>query len=309
MKARSQLEEILRQGKFAVTGELSPPQGNDARLIKEKANLLKGYVDAVNVTDNPNGIVRMSSLVASSLLLQMGLEPVMQISTRDRNRIAIQSDIFGATALGITNLLCLSGVHQSFGNQGDSKNVYDLDSVQLVDAVRGMRDRGTLLGNDEKIEGEIRLFIGAAANPSADPLEAHIIRLGKKVKAGVDFIQTACVYDMTRFREWMKMARDRGIHEKAHLLVGIMPLKSGQMGRDIQKKFPGVLVPDGLIERLDKAGNPEEEGIKLCIEQIAMLQEIEGIHGIHLMTSGWEEGVSRIIQEAGLLPRPKVGQA
>jgi len=304
MNAGSHLEKILRQGQFVVTGELNPPQGNDASVVKRKADLLKGYVDAINVPDNLNGIVRMSSLATSSLLLQMGLEPVMQLSTRDRNRIAIQSDIFGATALGITNLLCLSGVHQSFGNQVDSKNVYDLDSIQLVDCARGMRDRGTLLGNEERIDGEIKLFIGAVAHPSADPLEAHVIRLVKKVKAGADFIQTSCVYDMTRFNEWMKRVRDQGIHEKVHLLIGLMPLKSGPMGRDIQKNFPGLLIPDALIERLDKARNPEEEGIKLCIEQIAILKATEGIHGIHLMTLDSEESVRRITEGAGLSPRP-----
>jgi len=309
MTAGSQLEKVLRQGTFAVTGEFSPPQGNDVSVIKQKGDLLKGYVDAVNVTDNLNGMVRMSSLAASNLLLQTGLEPVMQLSTRDRNRIAIQSDIFGATALGVKNLLCLTGVHQSFGNQIDSKNVYDLDSVQLVDCVRGMRDRGMLLGNDGKIKGEIKLFIGASANPSADPLEAHVIRLAKKVKAGADFIQTSCVYDMSRFNEWMKRVRDQGIHEKVHLLVGLMPLKSGRMGRDIRTRFPSVLIPDALIERLEKAGNPEEEGIKLCIEQIAVLKATEGIRGIHLMTLDGEEAVHRITEGAGLLPRPKVGQA
>ena len=305
MNTGSELEKILRQGKFAVTGELSPPQGNDASVIKQKANLLKGHVDAVNVTDNLNGIVRMSSLATSSLLLQMGLEPVMQISTRDRNRIAIQSDILGATALGIKNLLCLTGDHQSLGNQVDAKNVYDLDSIQLVDCVRGMRDRGTLLGNGEKIEGEIKLFIGAAANPSADPLEAHVIRLAKKVKAGADFIQTSCVYDLSRFKEWMKRVQDLGIHEKVHLLIGVMPLKSAHMGRDIQKRFPGVRIPDVIIERLDRAGNPEDEGIKLRIEQIAMLRATEGVHGIHLMTIDWEEAIGRIVEKAGLSPRPK----
>jgi methylenetetrahydrofolate reductase (NADPH) len=307
MKAGSNLEKVLTKGLFAVTGEISPPKGNDVGAIKRKADLLKSYVDAVNVTDNQTAIVRMSSLSTSSLLVQMGLEPVMQMTTRDRNRIAIQSDLMGAAALGIKNVLCLTGVHQSLGNQADSKNVYDLDSVQLLDCVRAMRDQKTLMGGQEKIEGEIHLFVGASANPSADPLEAHVIRLAKKVKAGADFIQTLCVYDMDRFKEWMKRIRDQGIDRKAHLLVGVMPLKSGQMGRDIQKRFPGVLIPDGLIERLDKAGNPEEEGIKLCIEQIATLKVTEGIHGIHLMTGDWEEAPRRIAEAAGLLPRPTVG--
>jgi methylenetetrahydrofolate reductase (NADPH) len=290
-----------------VTGELGPPKGNDISVIKRKADLLRGVVDAVNVTDNQTAIVRMSSIATSNFLIQMGLEPVMQMTTRDRNRIAIQSDIFGATALGIKNMLCLTGDHHTFGNQVDAKNVHDLDSIQLIDCVRTMRDNKTLMGGQEKIEGEIKLFMGAAANPSADPLEAHVIRLAKKVKAGADFIQTSCVYDMSRFKEWMKRVRDQGIDEKVHILVGVMPLKSGLMGRNIQKKFPGVLIPDALIERLDKARNPEEEGIKLCIEQIATLKVTEGIHGIHLMTNDWEEVVRRVTEGAGLSTRPNVG--
>jgi methylenetetrahydrofolate reductase (NADPH) len=223
MKAGSNLEKILEKGLFAVTGELGPPKGNEVSIIKRKADLLRGYVDAVNVTDNQTAIVRMSSIATSSLLIQMGLEPVMQMVTRDRNRIAIQSDIFGATALGIKNMLCLSGDHHTFGNQVDSKNVHDLDSIQLIQCVRMMRDEGKLLGGEEKIEGEVKLFIGAAENPFGDPFEFRAIRLGKKVTAGVNFIQTQCIYDMNRFKEWMKMVRDRGLHEKVHIMAGVTP--------------------------------------------------------------------------------------
>src|SRR4030042_837657 len=205
MKAGSHLEKVLEKGIFAVTGEFNPPKGNDVSVVKRKAGLLKGCVDAVNVTDNQTAIVRMSSIAASSLLIQMGLEPVMQMTTRDRNRIAIQSDLFGATALGIKNMLCLTGDHHTFGNQVDAKNVHDLDSIQLIDCVRTMRDQGRLLGGEEKIEGEIKIFIGAAENPFGDPFEFRAARLGKKVAAGVNFIQTQCIYDMNRFREWMKM--------------------------------------------------------------------------------------------------------
>jgi len=211
MKAGSNLEKILEKGEFAVTGELGPPKGNDIEVIKKKAEHLRGNVDAINVTDNQTAVVRMSSIATCALLVQMGLEPVMQMVTRDRNRIAIQSDIFGATALGIKNMLCLSGDHQIFGNQKEAANVFDIDSIQLIQCVKAMRDEGTLLGGQEKIEGQVRLFIGAAANPFADPFEFRVVRLAKKVKAGVDFIQTQCIYDMDRFKEWMRMVTDRGL--------------------------------------------------------------------------------------------------
>ena len=263
-------------------------------------------MDAVNVTDNHLAIVRMSSMATSSLLIQMGLEPIMQMVTRDRNRIAIQSDILGATALGIRNLLCLTGDHQSLGSQPDSKNVYDVDSLQLIDCVRTMREAGTLLGGEEEIGGEISVFIGGAANPFGDPFEFRVTRLGKKINAGVDFIQTQPIYDMSRFKEWMEMVRDRGFHEKVYMIAGVMPLGSAEIGEYINKSIPGVTVPEKLIDRVAKAQEPGEEGIKICVEQIEELKEIDGIHGIHIMTLEWEHKVSQITDMAGLLPRPVV---
>ena len=304
MKAGSNLEKILSKGLFAVTGELGPPKGNDISVIKRKADLLRGVVDAVNVTDNQTAIVRMSSIAASTFLIQMGLEPVMQMTTRDRNRIAIQSDIFGATALGIKNMLCLTGDHHTFGNQVDAKNVHDLDSIQLIDCVRTMRDNKTLMGGQEKIEGELKLFIGAAENPFGDPFEFRAIRLAKKAAAGVDFIQTQCIYDMNRFKEWMKMVRDRGVHEKCHILAGVTPLKSGGMARYMAKNVSGITIPDEIIDRIVKAKKPAEEGIRLCVEQIQELKEIDGVHGVHIMAIEWEQMVSRITEMAGLSPRP-----
>ena len=306
MKAGSHLESILEKGLFAVTGELGPPKGNNLEVIKKKVDLLRGYVDAVNVTDNQTAIVRMSSIATSSHLVRMGLEPVMQMVTRDRNRIAIQSDIFGATSLGIRNMLCLTGDHHTFGNQVDAKNVHDLDSVQLIDCVRTLRDKGTLLGGEEKVDGEVKLFIGAAENPFGDPFEFRAVRLGKKVAAGVDFIQTQCIYDMNRFKEWMKMVRDRGLHEKVHILAGVTPLKSGGMARYMAKNVSGIIIPDEIIDRIVKAPKPAEEGIKFCVEQIQELREIEGVHGVHIMAIEWEQMISRITETAGLLPRPKV---
>ena len=306
MKAGSNLEKILEKGLFAVTGELGPPKGNNLEVIKKKADLLRGYVDAVNVTDNQTAIVRMSSIATSSHLVGMGLEPVMQMVTRDRNRIAMQSDIFGATSLGIKNMLCLTGDHHTFGNQVDAKNVHDLDSVQMIDCVRTLRDKGTLLGGEEKIDGKVDLFIGAAENPFGDPFEFRAVRLGKKAAAGVDFIQTQCIYDMNRFKEWMKMVRDRGLHEKVHILAGVTPLKSGGMARYMAKNVSGIIIPDEIIDRIVKAPKPAEEGIKFCVEQIQELREIEGVHGVHIMAIEWEQMVSRITEMAGLLPRPNV---
>ncbi|NIO06234.1 MAG: methylenetetrahydrofolate reductase [Proteobacteria bacterium] len=306
MKSGSNLEKILEKGLFAVTGELGPPKGNDIEVVKKKAEFLKGYVDAINITDNQTAIVRMSSIAAGALLVQMGLEPVIQMVTRDRNRIAMQSDIFGATALGVKNILCLTGDHQSFGNQVDSKNVHDMDSIQLIDCVRIMRDGGTILGGEEQIEGQIKMFIGAAANPFGDPFEFRVIRLAKKINAGVDFIQTQCIYDMKRFKEWMRMAGDMGLIEKVHILAGVTPLKSAGMARYMNKNVSGITIPDEFINRMAKAQKPAEEGIKICVEQIEELKEMDGIHGVHIMAIEWEHKMGQITEMAGLLPRPAV---
>ena len=223
MKSGSNLEKVFAAGHFAVTSELGPPKGNDVSVIQRKVDFLRGYVDAVNVTDNQTAIVRMSSIATCAFVIQMGMEPVMQMVTRDRNRIAMQSDIFGATALGIRNIVCLTGDHHTFGNQVNAKNVHDLDSVQLIDMVRQMRDEGTLLGGEDKIDGAIKLFIGGAANPFGDPFEFRALRTAKKAAAGVDFIQTQCIYDMERFKEWMRMIRDLGVHEKVHIMAALPP--------------------------------------------------------------------------------------
>lgn len=306
MRSGSHLERVIESGLFAVTGQLGPPKGNDTGVVKKKAEFLREYVDAVNIPDNQRATVRMSSLAVSSLLVHMGLEPVMQMVTRDRNRIALQSDIFGATALGIKNMLFLTGDHQRFGNQVDSKNVYDLDSIQLIDCARTMREEGTILGGEEKIEGQTKIFIGAVANPFGDPFEFRVIRLAKKINAGVDFIQTQSVYDMSRFKEWMKRVRDRGLHEKVHIMAGVTPLKSARMAGYMNQNIPGIAIPDELIDRVAKAQRPAEEGIKICAEQIEELKEMEGIHGVHIMAIEWEEEIGQITEMAGLLPRPPI---
>ncbi|HEY41047.1 MAG TPA: methylenetetrahydrofolate reductase [Dehalococcoidia bacterium] len=303
----SRLEQILKQGEFAVTAECGPPRGANADVIREKGELLKGFVDAVNVTDNQTAIVRMSSIAACVHLEQMGLEPVMQMVTRDRNRIALQSDILGAYSLGIRNILCLSGDHQTFGSQPEAMNVFDIDSMNLLHMVRTMGSEGTDMSGFELDEAP-HMFIGAVANPFADPFEYRVIRLAKKIEAGAEFIQTQCVYNTERFKEWLRMAREQGLTEQVHILAGITPLKSANATRYMATKVAGMDIPDDIIKRI--AGVPKSqaaaEGIKLCLETIQELRELEGIHGIHIMAIESEDKVGEIVEEAGLLPRPVV---
>lgn len=304
MKAESNLEKILEKGEFAVTAELGPPKSANAEEVRKKAQILKDYADAYNITDNQTAIVRMSSISAALIIKEIGLEPVIQIVCRDRNRIAIQSDILGASALGIKNVLCLSGDHQKFGNHPQAKNVFDIDSIQLINMLRKMRDEKKFLNNEE-MNVEPRLYIGAAENPFADPFEFRVVRLAKKINAGTDFIQTQAVYDIDRFEKWMKMVRDRELDKKVHILAGIIPIKSAGMARYMRDSVPGVIVPDQIVERMKNASNGKEEGVKIAIEIIKQVREIEGVHGVHLMAVAWEEIVPTIIEKAGLLPRPK----
>ena len=306
MTSDSRLEKILEKGEFAVTSECGPPRGADPEVIKKKGELIKEAVDAINVTDNQTSVVRMSSFSSCVLLKQMGINPVLQMVTRDRNRIAIQSDILGAAALGINNILCLSGDHQKFGDHSTAKNVYDMDSIHLIQTVKQMRDEGKFLGGEE-LKGTPRFFIGAAANPFADPFETRVVRLAKKIAAGVQFIQTQCIFNLDRFSKWMQQVRDRGLHEKVHILGGVTPMKSVGMANYMKKMVPGMDVPDELIARIKGVDKEKrsEEGIKIAVETIQQLKEIEGIHGVHIMAIEWEEMVPRIAKEAGLLPRPQ----
>jgi methylenetetrahydrofolate reductase (NADPH) len=307
LKSGSNLEKVLKAGHFAFTGECGPPKGVNVEHLKEKIAHLKGKVDAVNITDNQTAVVRMSSWAASTIVIQEGMEPNFQMVCRDRNRLAIMSDILGVCAMGVRNMLCLSGDHQSFGNHPQSKNVYDLDSMQLIALVKKMRDEGKFL-NDEEIDVPPKLFIGAASNPFADPFEFRVHRLAQKIAAGADFIQTQCIYNMEKFKEFMKMAVDMGLHEKCYILAGITPMKSVGMARYMAKSVPGMDVPESLIKRLQGAGKGKvaEEGIKFSIEQIEEFKEMEGIAGIHLMAIEWEHRVPEIAERAGVLPRPTV---
>ena len=307
LKTPSKLEKILAAGHHAVTSECGPPRGSDPEAIVKKAELIKDHVDAINITDNQTSVTRMCSLAACIRLKLMGLEPVLQMVTRDRNRIALQSDILGAASYDINNVLCLSGDHQSFGDCAQGQNVHDLDSMQLIQTIRFMRDEGKFLSGDE-IKRPPQMFVGAAANPFADPFEIRVPRLAKKIAAGVEFIQTQCIYNLDKFEEWMKLVRDRGLHEKTYILAGLTPMKNVGMARYMKKRVPGMDVPDEIIKRL--ADTPKEkqaeEGLKICVESIERLKEVEGVAGFHVMAIEWEEKVPGIVEAAGLYPRPQV---
>jgi len=303
MKAGTHLERVLDSGKFAVTAEAGPPKGTSAEVMQKKAELLRHCCDAVNVTDNQTAIVRMSSLAGCMLLKQRGVEPVMQMVVRDRNRLALQADVLGAVALGIGNILCLSGDHQKFGNHPTARGVFDIDSIQLIQTLKKMRDEKKFLSGED-ISGEVPVFIGAAANPFADPFEFRVRRLAKKVNAGADFIQTQAVYDITKFAKWMEMASDRGLDKQVHILAGVIPIRSAGMARYMRDYVPGVSVPDEVVTRMEKAENAKEEGVRIILEIVEQLKEIPGVHGIHIMAVGWEDIVPEMVEKAGLMPRP-----
>jgi len=306
-KTPSKLEKILAAGHLAVTSECGPPRGSDPEAIARKAELIKNHVDAINVTDNQTSVTRLCSLAACIRLKLLGLEPVLQMVTRDRNRIALQSDILGAASFDIHNILCLSGDHQRFGDCAKGQNVHDIDSMQLVQTVRRMLDEGKFLGGDD-IKRPPRMFVGAAANPFADPFEIRAARLAKKVKAGAEFIQTQCIYNLEKFETWMAQIRDRGLHEQVYILAGLTPLKSAGMARYMANRVPGMDVPDAVVRRVAKTPKEKqaEEGIAICIESIERLKTVEGVKGFHVMAIEWEEKVPEIVEKTGLYPRPAV---
>ncbi|MBV5307355.1 MAG: acetyl-CoA decarbonylase/synthase complex subunit delta [Desulfobulbaceae bacterium] len=306
MKSESNLERVLRAGEFAVTGELGPPKSGNPEVVREKARLLKGHVDAVNITDCQTAIVRMSSIAAGVITQSEGVEPVIQMTCRDRNRIGMQSDILGASALGLKNLLCLTGDHQKFGNHPGSKGVFDMDSIQMLGMVKAMRDEKRFQCGEEIKNSEPRLFLGAAANPFAYPVEYRAVRLGKKVTAGADFIQTQIIYNVGKFTRFMEMVRDLGLDEKVFILAGVTPPKSLGMVRYMKSSVPGMDVPDEIIRRMKDAKDKQEEGINICVEIIRQVKEIKGVAGVHVMAIEWESVVPEILKRAGLLPRPVV---
>jgi methylenetetrahydrofolate reductase (NADPH) len=307
LNTASNLEKVLKAGHLGVTSECGPPRGSDPEEVKKKGALIRDYVDAINVTDNQTAMTRMSSLAACIHLKLMGIEPVLQMVTRDRNRVALQSDILGAASFDIPNMLCLSGDHQSCGDCAQGQNVHDLDSMQLVQTVRYMRDEGKFLGGDA-IKRPPKIFVGAAANPFADPFEIRVPRLAKKIACGAEFIQTQCVYNLDKFKEWIKRANDRGLTEKAFIMAGMTPMKSVGMAKYMKNRVPGMDVPDEIIARL--SGVPKDkqaqEGIDICVEHIQELKELKGVSGFHIMAIEWEEKVPEIVERSGLYPRPKL---
>ena len=306
-KTPSKLEKMLAAGHLAVTSECGPPRGSDPEAITKKAEMIRNHVDAINITDNQTSVTRLCSLAACIRLKLMDVEPVLQMVTRDRNRIALQSDILGAASFDINNILCLTGDHQSFGDCPQGQNVHDLDSIQLIQTVRHMRDEGKFIGGDD-IARPPSMFVGAAANPFADPFHIRALRLAKKVNAGVEFIQTQCIYNLDRFEKWMEMVRDLGLTEKVSILAGLTPFKSAGMAKYMKNRVPGMDVPDEVVSRMAEVPKEKqaEEGIDICVESIQRLKELPGIAGFHIMAIEWEEKVPEIVERTGLYPRPQV---
>lgn len=303
MKAGSNLERVFESGKFAVTAEIGPPQSADPEPLVHHAKMMKGSADAFNLTDNQTAVVRLSSIASAVIIMREGLEPVIQMTCRDRNRIALQSDLFGAAALGVKNVLCLTGDHQTFGNEKGSKNVFDLDSITELQIFDRLGREGKQPGGEE-IKNPPKMYLGCAENPFATPYEWRATRLAKKVAAGADFCQTQAIFDMDMFEKWMEEVRSRGLDKKIHILAGVIPMKTAGAARYMKNKVPGMIVPNFIIDRMKNAKDPKEEGVKLCVEQIETLKTIKGVHGVHIMAVMWEEIVPRIVEMAGLMPRP-----
>jgi methylenetetrahydrofolate reductase (NADPH) len=303
----SNLERLLAEGHFVVTGEMSPPLGADKRPILEKCGHFRGAVDAVNLTDNQTAIVRMSSLMSSAFLLEAGLEPILQMTCRDRNRLALQSDVISAAAAGIKNVLCLTGDYQTAGNQPEAKGVFDLDSIQLIRTVSDMNDGRYM--NGEPIKPPPRMFIGAAANPFGEPFQMRVWNLAKKIEAGAHFIQTQPIFDLPLFEKWMDAVREEGLDRQIHILAGVMPAKSAKALIYMREHVPGMRVDDEVVARMEASVDPQEEGVAICVETIKRMKEIPGVKGVHIMPVMWPSITPRLVQEAGLLPRPMPGPA
>jgi methylenetetrahydrofolate reductase (NADPH) len=307
-KAGSNLEKILSAGTFAVTGECGPPKSADGSVIEKKAQILKGFVDAVNITDNQTAVVRVCSMASGYTAQQNGLEAIMQMTCRDRNRLAMQADILGAATLGIKNILCLTGDHMSFGNHPEAKGVHDLDAINLIQMYKDMRDEKKFQCGDEMPVAP-ELYIGCAENPFGDPFEFRALRLKKKIEAGADFMQTQCIFNIPKFKKWMEEVRALGLHQEIKILAGITPLKGVGGARYMKNFVPGMDVPQEIVDRMaavEKGPASHAEGKKLAVEMIKELAEIEGVAGVHIMAVEWEEAVPEIVETAGLLPRPAV---
>jgi methylenetetrahydrofolate reductase (NADPH) len=302
VKSGSRLERVLRSGRFAITAELNPPDSADPQAVYDRALVLSEVCDAINATDASAANVHMSSVGVCALLTRAGYEPVMQISCRDRNRIAIQGDLLGAAAMGVNNLLCLTGDGVQAGDQPEAKPVFDLDSISLLKTARLLRDYGRFLSGRE-LEVAPRFFLGAASNPFVPPFDFRVKRLAKKIDAGADFFQTQYCFDIERLREFMHSIRQEGLHERAFIIIGVGPLRSAKAAMWIRANVPGVVIPDKIINRLNGVPPSEQKelGKQICIEIIQQIREIDGVSGVHVMAYRQEELVAQIIDESGLL--------
>ncbi len=298
------LERALRRGYFAVTAELNPPDSSDPQEVYDAALALSEVCDAINATDASGANCHMSSVAICALLTRAGYEPVMQVSCRDRNRIAIQGDLLGAAAMGVRNVLCLTGDDVSAGDQPQAKRVFDFDSIQLLRTATIMRDEGRFLSGRE-LTVRPKFFLGAAANPFVPPFDWRPLRLAKKIEAGAQFIQTQYCFDVPRFRSFMARVRDLGLDERAYILVGVGPLRSEKAAEFMRTKVPGVVIPDEIVDRLRKTPKARQldEGKRICIEIIQQVREIPGVAGVHIMAYRQEQLVSDIVVESNLLPR------
>ncbi len=299
---KTHFQKTLESGIFSLSAEIGPPMSGSAANIQKKARGMRGFVDAANITDNQTAMVRMSSIAAAKLTLDEGMEPVVQLTCRDRNRIALQSDMLGAYALGLRNVLVLSGDHQSFGNQKGAKNVYDVDSIQLLQALTRMCAEGEFIGG-AKLKEPVSLYLGTSANPFAGPEELQLIRLEKKINAGARFVQTQAIYNLERFAVWMEKVRARGLHKRAHILAGVVVNKT-QKSLEMTARVPGMDIPEALLKRMEKAEDKAGEGQNIALDLLGALRGIEGVAGLHLMAIGWESIVPKLAERGGFLPRP-----
>lgn len=296
----STLHRRLASGQIVVTGEIAPPKGADPEALIKLARGLQGYVDAVNLTDNQRGIARMSALGAGVLIhSQVGLEPIVQVTCQNRNRIALQADILSGSALGVRNFLCMTGDHPRTGDHPAAKNVLDLNSFQLLRMVRKMRDQ-QCFDSGVALKKAPALLLGGVANPNVE----RVGRLEKKIEAGADFIQTQLIFDVARFRSWMADVRAAGLHQQAYILAGVMIVRSAQSAYFLRDNLPGMCMPDSIFDRLQRAEHAECEGVALAAELVRELLSIEGVAGIHLMSVGWTRSMPWVVEHAGLLPRP-----
>lgn len=294
------LERVLRAGAFAVTAEIAPPDSADPEEVYKRAALFDGVVDAINATDGSGANCHMSSVGMCSLLTRRGYAMVMQVSARDRNRIAIQGDVLGAAAMGVSSILCLTGDSVGVGDHPGAKSVFDLDSMSMLNMLRGMRDERQFLSGRE-LTSPPQIFLGAAANPFGPPLDYRPLRLAKKIAAGAQFIQTQYCFDIDVFKDYMRAARDLGLHEKAFILAGVGPLASAKSAEWIRTNVPGVHIPDSVIRRLSGAEKQKEEGVSICVDMIRELKEIAGVSGVHIMAYRQEQRVAEIVERSDAL--------